>query len=87
MGKHYPRYAMQHDDSCFVNFGGANKNSANWCAKQSSGIPRKTANLIILLTMYFLLKLTYFLVKSALRKFRNLKTVIHSKFQEPTFKA
>ena len=36
------------------------KNSSNWCAQQSYGIPCKMANLIFL-TLYFLLKLTYFI--------------------------
>ena len=43
--------AVQHDRSCVVNFWREYKNSAYWCAKQSKGIPRKTANLI-LLTLY-----------------------------------
>ena len=28
------------------------KNSANWCAQQSSGIPRKTASLILLTVLF-----------------------------------
>ena len=69
MGKHYPQNAMQHEDSCIVNFWHVNKNSANWCAQQSKGIPRKMANLI-LLNLKFLCKLTYCLVESAFRQFR-----------------
>ena len=65
-GQTLPQNAMQHDDSCVVNFWRVNKISANWCAQQSWEIPRKTDNLI-LLNLYFLLKLTYFLVKSAFR--------------------
>ena len=57
--------AVQHDRSCVVNFWREYKNSAYWCAKQSKGIPRKTANLK-LLTLYILLKLIYFLVKKML---------------------
>ena len=52
-----------------VNFGRETKNNANWCALQSWGIPRKTAYLI-LLPLYCLLKLIYFLVKSAYRQFK-----------------
>ena len=42
---------------------------------------------LILLTVYFLLKLTNFLVKSAFRQFIKYisKIMIHSKLQEPTF--
>ena len=60
--------ALHHGDNCVVNLWCETKNSANWCAQQSWGIPRKTSNLI-LLTLYFLLKLTYLLVKSAYRQF------------------
>ena len=47
----------------------------------------KMANLI-LLPVYFLLKLSNFLLKSAFRQFRKYisKIIIHSKLQEPTFK-
>ena len=62
VNKTLPQNAMQHDDICVVNFLLENKNSANWCAQQSLGIPLKTANLIFL-NLYFLLKTTYFLVK------------------------
>ena len=52
----------------------------NWCAQLSYGIPRKTADLI-LLTLYFLLKLTYILAKSAYRQFKKYigKITIHLK--------
>ena len=63
-----PQNVMQRDDSCVDNFWRENKNSADWCAQQSYGIPRKMANLT-LLTLYFLLKLTYLLVKSAFQQF------------------
>ena len=41
------------------------KNSSNCCVQQSLGVPCETANLI-LLTLYFLLKLAYFFVKKVL---------------------
>ena len=43
---------------------------------------------LILLPLYFLLKLSHFLVKSAIRQFRKYisKITIHLKQQEPTFK-
>ena len=68
-GKTLTQNAIQNDDSCIVNFWWQIKTTANWCAEQSLGIPHKTASLI-LLTLYFLLKLTYFLVKSAFGQFR-----------------
>ena len=68
-GQILPQNAMQHGHGSIVNFWHENKNSANWCAQQSKGIPCNTANLN-LLNLYFLLKLTYFLVKSAFRQFR-----------------
>ena len=82
-----PQNAMQHDDCCVVNFWRVNKNSANWCVQQSWGIPRKTANLM-LLNLNVLLKLTYFLVKSASDNLENkiCKNMIYLKLQEPTFK-
>ena len=64
-----PQKTLQLGDSCVVNFGRETKNSANWCVQQSKRIPRQTAYLI-LLTLYFLPKLTYFLVKSAYRQFK-----------------
>ena len=30
-----PKNALQHDDSCVVNFWRVNKDSVNWCAQQS----------------------------------------------------
>ena len=38
-----PQKALQDGDSCVVKFWRKTKNSANWCAQQSEGIPRKTA--------------------------------------------
>ena len=75
---------MQHYDSCVDNFWHENKNSANWCAQESKGIPLKTAHLT-LLTSYFLLKLTYFLEKVLSDNLENkfCKIMIHSKLQEP----
>ena len=64
-----PQKALQDGDSCVVKFWRKTKSSANWCAQQNEGIPRKTAYLILLI-LYFLLKLTYFLVKSAYRQFK-----------------
>ena len=49
-----PQNAMQHDDSCIVNFWREYEISANWCAQQSLEIPRKTVN-PILFNLYFLL--------------------------------
>ena len=63
-GLTFTKNVMQSDDSCVVKFWRVNKSSAKWCAQQSKGIPRKKANLI-LLNLYFLLKLTYVIVKSA----------------------
>ena len=54
MGKHYPKNAMHHDDSCFFNFWHKNKNSAKGCVQHSLEIPRKMAYLK-LLTLYVLL--------------------------------
>ena len=47
---------------CVVNFWHGTKNSTNWCAQQSWGIPRKMADRIFL-TLYFLLKLNISLYK------------------------
>ena len=58
-GKAFAANIMQHGDSCIVNFWRENKNRTNRCAQPSKGIPRKTANLL-LLTLYILLKLTCF---------------------------
>ena len=57
-----PQNAMQHHDRYVVNFWRENKNSANWCAQQSEGIPSITDTLL-LLTLYFLLKSSNFIVK------------------------
>ena len=62
---------MQQDHSRVVNFWRENKNRANWCAHQSEGIPVKTTNLI-LLTLYVLLKLTYFYAEGIPVKTTNL---------------
>ena len=77
---------MQHHYCYVVSVWSENENSANWCTQQSYGIPCITANLI-LLTLYFLLKLTHFLVKSALRQFIKLISIfmIYSKLKEHTF--
>ena len=61
------------------------KNSSNWCAQQSQGIPCKMANLMFL-TLYFLL--SYFFVESAFQQFlenKIIKIMVPSKPQEPIF--
>ena len=63
MGKHYPKMQCSITIAMLSIFGARTKNSVNWCAQQGKGIPSITANLI-LLTLYFLLKLTHFLVNS-----------------------
>ena len=40
-----PQKALQDGDSCVVKFWRKTKSSANWCAQQNEGIPRKTASL------------------------------------------
>ena len=51
MGKYYPKNALQHDDSCVVNF-------LKIVLTGMRSRVRKTANLI-LLALYFILKLTF----------------------------
>ena len=87
MGTYYPQNILQHDDKYVVNFWRETKNSANWCAQQSWGIPRKMANLI-LITLYFSLGTYLFPRIKCFRQFRKQisKIMIHSKLQEPTFK-
>ena len=57
MGKHYHKMqcSITIATLMFVNFWCKNRNSSNWCAQQSKGIPSITLNLI-LLTLYFFYK-------------------------------
>ena len=54
--KHYHKMQFR---SCVVNCWRENKNNANWCAQQCSGVPRRTAN-IILLNLYFFTEISLF---------------------------
>ena len=88
----YPRYqcmadgltlsqnAVQYDVRNVVNFWHENKNSTNWCVKHKYGIPRNMTYLI-LLTLYFMVKLINSLDKCTFRQFRNKnsKLTLHSK--------
>ena len=78
---------MRHHDSYIVNFCAKTKIALTGVRSRVPSIPSITGNLI-LLTLYILLKLTHFLVKSVFRQFIKeiSKIMKHSKLKEPTFK-
>ena len=59
-----PQNALQHGDSCVVNFGSKLKIALTGVRSRIRESLAKTANLI-LLTLYFLVKLTYVHIESA----------------------
>ena len=83
-----PQNAVKHHDS-YVDIFSVKTNIALTAVRSRvrESLASHTANLI-LFTLYFLLKLTHFLVKSAFRQFMKYISEImkHSKLKEPIFK-